>query len=118
MPKRSLIITERPQSFYGKSPSHSLVQRGLSSWALSEPQISKSQSDLSNQESIRPCPEHRGTMWAAVPQGDLLWPLLVGGFCSNGERLNAGFTPEVGSVILGPLDSSMTLSPSEGRRSL
>lgn len=78
MPKRSLIVTERPQIFYGKSPSYSLVQSGLSSWVLSEPQISKSQSDLSSQESIRPCPEHRGTMWAAVPQGDLLlWSLLV-----------------------------------------
>lgn len=67
MSKGSLIVTERPQSLCGKSPSHRLVQSDLSSWALSELQISKSYSDLREQASVCPCPEHRGTMWAALP---------------------------------------------------
>lgn len=40
MPKGSLVITEGPhgKGLCGKSPRHSLIQSGLSSWALSAAQ--------------------------------------------------------------------------------
>lgn len=74
MPKGSLIVTDRPQSIYGKSSRHSLGQSGFSSWTL----ISKFHSDLSKQESVPAQSNKILPCEPAVPQGDLLsWSLLM-----------------------------------------
>lgn len=70
MPKGMLLIVmARPQSIDGKNPRHSLTQSGLSSWTLSELQISKSPSDCSKQGSV-PTQNTKALCGPAVPQGD------------------------------------------------
>lgn len=71
MPKGMLLIVMvRPQSIDGKNPRHSLIQSGLSSWTLSDLQISKSHSDWSKQGSVPTTQSTKALCGPAVPQGD------------------------------------------------
>lgn len=119
MPKGMLLIVmARPQSIDGKNPRRSLIQSGLSSWTLSELQISKSHSDCSEQGSV-PTQSTKALCGPAMPQGDspsqsFLVVVVVGSW-NRRDSLKAGFSPELGSAVFLPLDCSMTLTP-EGHR--